>query len=268
MGQGSQPRSLSDALACGVSILVCSTPCLVVQSSVNIITCTLGPNNVSSPLTTDSSCFVTVTIGKQTAYSISTFSFLGILTPVVYSISPSIGGTAGGTIVTIEGKGLLPPGEISLGISNIVVTIGGSLSQWFEGGLVLTNVNITCRTSAHPGTTGNASVAMMVRGKGQAVYSNGTLLYKYYDRWSSSFTWGGASPAGEGDSVYIQPGQTVVLDTGTPVLNLILIEGFLIFDDSQDIHLQAKYIFINGGGLQVCRTVGTHVCSVRRSVCM
>ena len=245
------PASSSDALAGGLRVLICSIPCVVAQSSLSQITCTLGPNSVASPQTTNMNCPLMVSYGAQTSNSSSQFSFVGALTPVLYSISPSVGGTAGGTMVTIMGEGLLPPDGLTTSSSDIVVTIDGSVCQWFEGGLVPTNSSILCRTSAHLGTTGNASVTVLVRDKGQTVYGSGPVLYKYYDRWSSKFTWGGASPPREGESVYIQAGQTVVLDTSTPVLNLILIEGFLIFEDSQDIHLQAKYIFINGGGLQV-----------------
>ena len=50
--------------------------------------------------------------------------------------------------------------------------------------------------------------------------------------------------------MHIKPRKTVILDVDTPVLTLILIEGSLIFYDEQDVHFQAKYIFVNGGQLQ------------------
>ena len=54
-------------------------------------------------------------------------------------------------MVTIMGEGLLPPDGLTTSSSDIVVTIDGSVCQWFKGGLVPTNLSILCRTSAHPG---------------------------------------------------------------------------------------------------------------------
>ena len=47
----------------------------------------------------------------------------------------------------------------------------------------------------------------------------------------------------------IPPGMTLLLDTDTPVLSFLLIQGGkLIFDDA-DIELQANIIMITDGGL-------------------
>ena len=63
--------------------------------------------------------------------------------------------------------------------------------------------------------------------------------------WSSRFTWGGDPPPREGELVVINEGQIVYFDAKTPVLKgLIIIGGSLIFDDSQDVSLQAEYIII------------------------
>ena len=54
----------------------------------------------------------------------------------------------------------------------------------------------------------------------------------------------------EGDIAVINKGQTIYLDTETPILTgLIINGGTLIFDDYQDVHLQAEYIIVNDGGL-------------------
>ncbi len=56
----------------------------------------------------------------------------------------------------------------------------------------------------------------------------------------------------DGESVWIPANKTVVLDMNSGVLNLILIEGTLIFDSTKNLTLEAKYIFIhNGGRLQI-----------------
>lgn len=68
--------------------------------------------------------------------------------------------------------------------------------------------------------------------------------------WSSRFTWGGLSPPIAGDLVVIKTGQTIYFDTSTPILTgVILLGGSLIFDDSQDVSLQAEYIIITDNGL-------------------
>ena len=52
-----------------------------------------------------------------------------------------------------------------------------------------------------------------------------------------------------GDFAIIQKGQTMLLDTDTEVLKILLIKGgTFIFDDEKDIHLQAEFILITGGG--------------------
>ena len=77
--------------------------------------------------------------------------------------------------------------------------------------------------------------------------------FQYIDLWSSVFTWGGTTVPGEGELVVIQQSQTVYFDAKTPVLaGLIIIGGSLIFDDMQDVILQAQYIIIVANGtLQV-----------------
>ena len=69
--------------------------------------------------------------------------------------------------------------------------------------------------------------------------------FQYIDLWSSRWTWGGNPPPGEGEVAVISRGQTVYFDAHTPVLKgVLIVGGSLIFDDSQDVHLQAEYIII------------------------
>ena len=49
--------------------------------------------------------------------------------------------------------------------------------------------------------------------------------FEYIDLWSSPYTWGGGPLPMEGDFVVIKEGQTVLLDTDTPVLKMLLIQG-------------------------------------------
>jgi hypothetical protein len=67
--------------------------------------------------------------------------------------------------------------------------------------------------------------------------------------WSSKFTWGGADPPIEGDLVVIGASQTIYFDAKTPILTgVIILGGSLIFDDMQDVSLQAQYIIIVANG--------------------
>jgi hypothetical protein len=80
--------------------------------------------------------------------------------------------------------------------------------------------------------------------------NDGSVLFEYIDLWSSRFTWGGTSVPGEGELAVIGPGQLIYFDAETPVLKGLIIQGgSLIFDDNQDVHLQAEYIVITDGGV-------------------
>ena len=49
--------------------------------------------------------------------------------------------------------------------------------------------------------------------------------YEYIDVWSSQYTWGGNAPPGAGDFAVIPSNMTVLLDTDTEVLKILLIDG-------------------------------------------
>ena len=54
----------------------------------------------------------------------------------------------------------------------------------------------------------------------------------------------------ENEMVVISEGQTILLDTNTPVLKFVLMNGgTLLFDrDIESIELQAEYILVLAGG--------------------
>ncbi len=246
IGGSGFPEAVSGSDSEQISVTLCdgepaTTVCLVTSSTLNELECTLDPTSISSPFTTDATCSITVTSGGQTEISSDQFQYIGSLTPRIDSISPLIGGTGGGTTVTVEGVGFTSQTSepITVTIDRVECVITQS-----------TDTSITCVTGNHT-TTLQAQVKVNVPGKGDALSMDGVITYEYVDLWSSVFTWGGGPLPGEGDSVYIKVGQTVFLDVNTPVLNLLLIEGSLIFEDDQDLHLQANYIFINTGKLQV-----------------
>ena len=252
-GSGFPTIPNSDTTSEEIAITICEAACRVTEATVTELNCILGPNDIASPFNTTSDCNIIISYQNIEASSADEFQFVGLLTPNLLSITPNIGGTGGGTIVNITGAGFFPPDVFDptmLMEEDITVYIDDGVCEWFGRETLPSDTFIECRTSEHP-IIREAEVRVFVRGKGYTLNTDGPILYEYIDRWSSLYTWGGGPLPQEGDSVYIQPGQTVILDISPPVLNLLLIEGALIFDDSQDLNLRAKYIFINTGKLQV-----------------
>eukprot|EP00976_Prorocentrum_cordatum_P098231 1191315-Prorocentrum_minimum.AAC.1 len=144
--------------------------------------------------------------------------------------------------------------------------------------MVIRNSQVVCLTRARA-TFVPPSVAVTIAGAGMAASMGKSFLYT--DRWSAPSTWGGNPPPREGESVVIPFGQHILLDTSPPKLQVgldlvdfecsdllrsidaepsahfasqvIIVEGTLVFEDAQDIHLQAEYIIVRNGTL----TVGT-----------
>jgi hypothetical protein len=114
----------------------------------------------------------------------------------------------------------------------------------------ISSTTITCLTGSYSQTTIQAPVIVDVVNSGNAI---GSSQFQYIDLWSSPWTWGGEAPPEEGDIVSIDSGKTVYFDTTTPILKAVIVDNAsLIFDDSQDVALNAEYILVvNGGLLQV-----------------
>nr|MCU0950911.1 hypothetical protein [Burkholderiaceae bacterium] len=68
-------------------------------------------------------------------------------------------------------------------------------------------------------------------------------------RWSDPATWGGTLPPA-GSLVVIPAGKTVVLDTQTPPLRGLTIEGTLVAADT-DIGITSDFVYVKGGRLQI-----------------
>jgi hypothetical protein len=68
------------------------------------------------------------------------------------------------------------------------------------------------------------------------------------DRWSSTATWGGEVPPRDGDTVYVPPGMTLLVDQSTPFINAIIVEGGkIVFSDESDMTVDANYFIMIGG---------------------
>ncbi len=114
----------------------------------------------------------------------------------------------------------------------------------------VTITSITCQTGSHLHSSILAPVMVSINGSGYAI---GSVYFQYIDLWSSPWTWGGEEPPENGTLVLINGQDTIYLDIETPILKVLIIDNAtLIFDDFQDVTLNAEYIvIINGGQLIV-----------------
>ena len=135
-------------------------------------------------------------------------------TAKVTKITPDSGTTAGGTQIVIEGENFFAAQQ------DTKVTIDGidcPISAIDVSGSPHT---ITCTTGARPVFTPSSFVVDLTAGGHAATQG---LIYTYIDRWSSPTTWGGESPPREGDSVFIPPGQNILMDMSTPKLFAVIL---------------------------------------------
>lgn len=55
------------------------------------------------------------------------------------------------------------------------------------------------------------------------------IEFWYIDLWSSVYTWGATSIPEEGDFIVVPKGQVLLVDTDTPILKMLLIQGAIKF---------------------------------------
>ena len=223
------------------TIKICGRTCYPSSErpSLTSLSCIIPPFTDLMANATTHTCDVTVTSLSKTFTLMNSYKLAESLTPHVNFINSTRGGTAGGSILLIEGDGFS---------SNVTVTIA-------EAECIVKNYSETfviCQTGSS-GRTVRAPVMVYVEGKGYAISDNESIEFHYVDLWSTAYTWMGGSPPRDGDTVIIPSGQTLVLDVRTPVLKMVLIKGGeLIFDDKDGVELHSETILItNGGKLQV-----------------
>jgi hypothetical protein len=130
---------------------------------------------------------------------------------------------------------------------------GCTLTPAQESGCTWYEESVTCLSqpfwnSGAPPTVG--AVDLVAPQSGLAS-SPDNVDWTYANLWSKKTTWGGNDPPMTGDSVVVTKGEHIVLDISPPLLELVILQGTLAFDDSQDLMFNASYIFIHGGKLQV-----------------
>jgi len=112
---------------------------------------------------------------------------------------------------------------------------------------------MTCTTDHRPGLI-SPSLEIYVDGMG--LVSNNNKLFRYVSFWSDDTTWGGEFAPLEMESIYVPEGLNLYVDVdSTPELNLVLVEGALIFaphtDPNHERFFDARYIYLTNGYMEV-----------------
>jgi hypothetical protein len=193
-----------------------------------------------------STCEVSVAIADVTRV-IGNVSYNDLsYTPLLTSIQPTDGTALGGTLLSINGSNFLST-SINEPPEVYISGVPCNVQSW-------TSVKITCITG--PRSVEDVlptSLNIFIPGRGYSISSD-TTQFMYIDRWSDLTSWKNQEPPVDGDIVWVPEGQVIMLDQNTPVLSSLLIEGSLYFDVNKDITLDAVYIFVKGGIMQI----GTH----------
>ncbi|XP_021354106.1 fibrocystin-L-like [Mizuhopecten yessoensis] len=213
---------------------ICSEPCVqsTAQNSTETQFICVTPAASGHPT---QSCSVVVTVNSIT--QTLSYTYDATKTPEITDVTPTRGGTGGGTRITVSGSGF---GTTK---SDCSVTVEGSACVVDS----VSNNQIVCDTGSISASV-RGKVRVEIAGDGQALQT--AADFHYVDVWSSVYTWGGVSLPTDGDLVVIQAGQTIYLDTTTAVMKMILIQGGeLIFDDNQDVELKSEIILVTDGGL-------------------
>ncbi|QDZ24800.1 fibrocystin-L [Chloropicon primus] len=231
-------------------VKVGSRNCTQISADQTEIRCRIAPPSSAEEEQVDTPQNIRVKTPHMEDFVVSgmVYSFLDSLTPRIRSVDPVVGSTEGGTQVTIVGEGFnqmegLP--TISFGSTGSCTRVAMTVNA--------THDIVTCTTLPIAKRAGGPhQIFLDWHGLG---YATGNFSFFQADFWSQPTTWGGEDPPEEGDSVVVPQNTTVLLDVSTPALNLVVIEGELVWAGSQEeLELQAKYIFLHKGGKL---TIGT-----------
>ncbi|XP_053372863.1 fibrocystin-L-like [Mercenaria mercenaria] len=250
-----------------VSVTLNDADCTVTSSSSTQIQCTLGSHSTGSvPVsvyveglgrsntdqqfeyqlslnsispTVAQTCDVAITLNGLTKTLAGSYTYDAALTPTVSDVTPTRGGTGGGTTLTITGSGFgSVVGDVNVMIDDVECVVSTA-----------TETEVVCVTGPHLGSV-DTKVEVQVSGNGIAnEVSAGDADFSYIDVWSSLYTWGGVSLPQEGEFIIIPSGMTLLLDTDTAILSFLLIQGGKLIFDEKDVELQAKIIMVTDGGL-------------------
>ena len=172
-----------------------------------------------------------------------TVTYSGSLTPLLTAVNPRYGTVTGGTSVTFTGTNFVTD------TTKYTIIIDGRTCPVTAA----TTTSVTCTTDHRPGLI---SPSLYIYIDGMGLVSNQELLFRYVSMWSDDTTWGGEFAPMEGESIYVPEGLNLYIDVdSTPELNLVMVEGSLIFapdaDPNHERYFDANYIFLNNAYMEV-----------------
>jgi len=203
-----------------------------------------GVETVDSSTTTYQ-CPVQVKInGAFKANLTNKVTYDGAKTALLTAMSPRFGSVTGGDTLTFTGTNFIADTtKYNIQIDGIHCPVSAA-----------TTTSVTCTTGKRPGLVAS-SLEIYIDGYGMV--SNQQKLFRYVSLWSSDTTWGGEFAPMYMESVYIPTGLNLLVDVdSTPELNLVMVEGSLIFapnesDANHERYFDARYIFLNKGYMEV-----------------
>ncbi|KAK3107766.1 hypothetical protein FSP39_021797 [Pinctada imbricata] len=218
-----------------VQATVCGTACTA-KSGATQTTSQYVCVTPDSTNTVTQSCDVVVTQNSVSKTLASGYTYDSSITPEITGVSPARGGTGGGTTLTVTGSGFgIVPGDVSVTLEGNACTVS-----------TITDTQIVCTTSAASSTV---RTKVRVERSGNGIAKQTSADFQYIDVWSSTATWGGLAPPTDGDLVVIEKGHSILLDTNTAKMKMLLIKGGELIFDEQDLTLDAENILVTEGGL-------------------
>jgi len=166
-------------------------------------------------------------------------------TPVVTGVSPLYGSSLGGTVLTIQLT------QVPAGVTTIVHVNGYPCNV-----LSVAPTSLTCTTTARGVVWYNNNIIVGFAHPSQPgviiqqCQVNLGVEFLYLDKWSELSTWDNENLPEEGDSVVIPSGQSILMDVSPPPLFALFVRGLLVFD-RKDLTLDAYYIWVSGGTMQI-----------------
>eukprot|EP00794_Sanderia_malayensis_P009058 gene9058-10026_t len=220
------------------TVTVCNITCVIDKYTVTDTVLLCESPTYSDPTSiSDVTCNVEIKSSTGLQKSLpNSYVYRTSLTSKIVSVSPARGGTGGGVRLIITGTSLnSTSGPTTVNIANAPCAVQSS-----------TATEIICITGPSKETI-KTQVRVDVGTNGKALQLNASFFY--VDVWPSKFSWGGKDPPAAGSFVQIKAGQKMLIDTDTPVMKMLLIDGgTVMFDDERDIELKAEHIFITNNG--------------------
>jgi hypothetical protein len=100
-----------------------------------------------------------------------------------------------------------------------------------------------------------SDIQIFIKGNKAIINDNCNTIFIYGLPFSKTYSWGNEIPPRKGDTIYVPPGQTLIVDVSTEVLFAVIIEGGIYFSDNYGISFHSYYFLIQGGeAMAGCKT--------------